>query len=681
MKSIRLFFLAAIAAACAGGGGSSTSSSAPAPAGGGATLTGDVSLARSPALNYPASARVQGTDPRIGLKPGYDTAGSAIWNLRLVAHAPPSEGFTGQGSTGSDIAFVGKYAIMGNYKGFQTYDISDPSKPKLVVGFLCPTSQGDPTVHGNLLFISGEGAAARNDCGSQGVTDDSSGVSRDRFRGVRIVDISDMAHPKLIKNVQTCRGSHTNTLVSDPRDKSNIYIYVSGYSGVRSDKELPGCKASNDPSDTTSAQYRIEVIQVPLAHPEQAKVVSTPHLLTDLSGRVRHADPPEPGRAGGGRGATGGRGGRGGDTTAAGGAGGRGAADTTGRGGGAGGRGGRGGGRGGAQIAPNPTPGIGQSGCHDITSYPAVGLAGGACSGYGILFDIRDAKNPKKLLSVADSNMSFWHSATFSNDGTKLLFSDEWGGGSQPKCRATDRIEWGGNAIFTLENGQLHFKSYYKMPAAQTQEETCTAHNGSLIPIPGREVMVQAFYQGGITIFDWTDPSHPFEVGFFDRGPSIGCPRAAPGGADGGAPVRASTGCGAGGFWSAYWYNGAIYGNDEGRGIDVWELAPGPYLSQNEIDAAKTVKLDQFNAQEQVHFVWPPSYALARAYLDQLERNNGLAAARIAAVRNDLSSAERGGGKSALATLATQLQSDIGSASDKGRVQLLHMAVRDLSKK
>jgi hypothetical protein len=284
------------------------------------------------------------------------------------------------------------------------------------------------------------------------------------------------------------------------------------------------------------------------------------------------------------------------------------------------------------------------------------------------LFDIRDVKNPKRIAVVADSNMSFWHSATFSNDGTKLLFSDEWGGGTQPKCRATDRMEWGGNALFTLNNGQLTFKSYYKMPAAQTQEETCTAHNGSLIPIPGREVMVQAFYQGGITIFDWTDTAHPFEIAFFDRGPTVTC------------RGDQTTGCGAGGFWSAYWYNGAIYGNDEGRGIDVWELTPGPYLSQNEIDAAKSVKLEQFNAQEQAHFVWPPTYALARAYLDQLERNSGLSAARIAAVRADLANAERGGGKSALATLASQVQGDVASASDKGRVQLLQRAIQDLSR-
>jgi hypothetical protein len=253
--------------------------------------------------------------------------------------------------------------------------------------------------------------------------------------------------------------------------------------------------------------------------------------------------------------------------------------------------------------------------------------------------------------------MSFWHSATFSNDGSKLLFSDEWGGGSAPRCRATDRLEWGGNAIFTLENGKLTFKSYYKMPAPQTTEETCTAHNGNLIPVPGRDIMVQAFYQGGATVFDWTDPGKPIEIAFFDRGPG-------------------------GGYWSTYWYNGVIVSNDEQRGLDIHELTPSPYLSQNEIDAAKTVRVEQYNAQEQTHIVWPPSFALARAYLDQLERNGGLASARIAAVRTALTTAERASGAArgtALTATATTIAADIAGAADKGRVTLLQKAVAQLA--
>ncbi|HEY4219045.1 MAG TPA: hypothetical protein VGM67_18010 [Gemmatimonadaceae bacterium] len=630
--------VAVIVAACAHSmGGSPEMSVMQSGANGGRTVSGDVSLANSPPFRYPANAPVASPDPRIGLKPGAAAgeAGEAAWNMRILSNSPPSTGFSGRGATGSDLAFTGKYAIAGNYRGFQVWDISDPRKPSLVVGFLCPTSQGDPTIFKNLLFISGESTGARNDCGTTNITDT---VSMDRFRGIRVVDISDIAHPRLVTNIQTCRGSHTNTLVQDPSDQDNIYIYVSGYSGIRSATELPGCMAA-PAGDSSSAQFRIEVIKVPLAHPEQAKVVNSPHLLADLSGRTVHAPPPTDTGARGGRGGGGGRGGRGGAAAPAGAA--------------------------GAAPAAPPRPaaagrgnGIGQSGCHDITSYPAIGLAGGACAGYGLLFDVRDPKNPKRLLSVADSNMSFWHSATFSNDGSKLLFSDEWGGGSAPRCRATDPKIWGANAIFTLDAGKLNFKSYYKMPAPQDTNEICTAHNGNLIPVPGRDIMVQAFYMGGATVFDWTDPSHPMEIAFFDRG--VG-----------------------GGYWSAYWYNGVIVANDEQRGMDVHELVPSPYLSQNEIDAAKSVHYDQYNAQEQTHVVWPPTFALARAYLDQLERNGGLSAARIAAVRTDLTNAEqaaRANRGQMLSATASALSGDIGSASDKGRVTLLQRAVLDLSR-
>ncbi|HVZ47908.1 MAG TPA: hypothetical protein VG916_03920, partial [Gemmatimonadaceae bacterium] len=309
--------------------------------------------------------------------------------------------------------------------------------------------------------------------------------------------------------------------------------------------------------------------------------------------------------------------------------------------------------------APPPgPPGVGQSGCHDITAYPNSGYAGGACAGYGLLFDIRDPMNPKRLKSVADSNMSFWHSATFSNDGSKLIFSDEWGGGGAARCRATDKLEWGGNAIFTVENGELRFKSYYKMPAPQTNEEICTAHNGSLIPVPGRDIMVQAFYMGGATVFDFTDPAHPIEIGFFDRGPG-------------------------GGYWSTYWYNGMIVASDEQRGLDIHELTPSPYLSQNEIDAAKSVHWTEFNTQGQPHTVWPPTFALARAYLDQMERNNGIARDRLQAIREALTAAETGGcgnRGAALAALAAQVRGDVATAADKGRAELEARAIEALSK-
>jgi hypothetical protein len=293
-----------------------------------------------------------------------------------------------------------------------------------------------------------------------------------------------------------------------------------------------------------------------------------------------------------------------------------------------------------------------------------MGLAGGACAGLGLLLDIHDAAHPVRLDMAADANMSFWHSATFSNDGTKVLFSDEWGGGSQPRCRATDKLEWGSDALFTIENKKLVFHSYYKMPAAQTEFENCVAHNGSLIPIPGRDVMVQAFYQGGITLFDWTDVAHPKEIGYFDRGPISG--------------TRLETG----GSWSAYWYNGVIVSSEIARGLDIYELMPSGLISQNEIDAAKTVHFDSYNVQDQQKFVWPPSFALAKAYLDQLERSNGLAAAKVKSTRDAIAAAEKATGgqrKADLTKLATQLKGDVSGSSDQAKVKLLASAVTDLS--
>jgi hypothetical protein len=296
--------------------------------------------------------------------------------------------------------------------------------------------------------------------------------------------------------------------------------------------------------------------------------------------------------------------------------------------------------------------------------FPAIGLAGGACEGYGFLLDIRDPAHPVRIGAVADSNFSYWHSATFNNDGTKILFSDEWGGGGAPKCRATDPKAWGADAIFTIASNKMTFQSYYKLPAAQTAQENCVAHNGSMIPIPGRDVMVQAWYQGGISVFDWTNAAHPKEIAFFDRGPID------------------STRFTMGGSWSVYWYNGVIVSSEIARGLDIFELSPSAFISQNEIDAAKTVKFDYFNTQGQQKFVWPPSFALARAYVDQLERSNGLAAGRIAAVRKALASAESASGskrQEALSRLATQLDGDTGRSNDAAKVRMLAAAVRDLA--
>ena len=589
------------------------------------------------------SAIAPSPDPRVGLAPGRWDAAQAAWNVRLVSTTPPWEKFLGV--TSSDLAFSGKYAIQGNYNGFQIFDISNPAKPTLALTYLCPASQSDVSVYKNLLFVSGEGQTGRVDCGIQGVPEP---VSKERLRGIRIFDISNMASPKSVANVQTCRGSHTHTVVTDPRDKDNVYVYVSGSAGVRSADELPGCK-DGPIDDPDSARFRLEVIKVPLAAPQTAAIVSSPRIFYGLAPPPRRV---EPGRGGAGRGA---------DPAAAGAASGAGA--TTGAGAAA-----PAGATGSAAAAPGGRAGgrgnTGPNQCHDITVYPDIGLAGGACGGYGLLLDIKDVANPKRIDQAADINMSFWHSATFSNDGSKILFSDEWGGGSQPRCRDTDKPEWGANALFTIENGKMSFKSYYKMPAAQTSFENCVAHNGSLIPIPGREVMVQGWYQGGISIFDWTDASKPKEIAYFDRGPLDG--------------TRLITA----GSWSVYWYNGLIVSSEIQRGLDIFELLPSGLISQNEIDAAKTVRFDYLNAQEQRKLVWPPSFAKARAYLDQLERSKGLGDAPIARVRKELASAEKlsGGAASAGAQAARDAaEHDRVRNTMRPKLRLLSAAVTELA--
>ena len=578
------------------------------------------------------SATPPSPDPRVGLSPGRWDAAQAAWNIRLVSTTPPDATFLGV--TSSDLAFTGKYAIQGNYNGFQIFDISNPSKPTLALTYLCPASQSDVSVYKNLLFVSGEGQTGRLDCGIQGVPEP---VSKDRLRGIRIFDISKMSSPKYVANVQTCRGSHTHTVVTDPRDKENVYIYVSGSAGVRSADELPGCK-DGPIDDPDTSRFRLEVIKVPLAAPQTAAIVSSPRIFYGLAPPPRRV---EPGRGGAGRGADA-------AATGAAGTGAAGAAAGTGR------AGGGGGGR--ANTGPNQ--------CHDITVYPEIGLAGGACGGYGLLLDIKDVANPKRIDQAADINMSFWHSATFSNDGTKILFSDEWGGGSQPRCRETDKLEWGANALFTIDNGKMNFKSYYKIPAAQTSFENCVAHNGSLVPIPGREVMVQGWYQGGISVFDWTDPSKPQEIAYFDRGPLDG--------------TRLITA----GSWSVYWYNGMIVSSEIQRGLDIFELLPSGLLSRNEIDAAKTVRFDFLNAQEQRKLVWPPSFAKARAYLDQLERSKGLAEATISTARTQLAAAEKlsgGARQQALKKLGAQLNTAASGAGDPAKARLLSSSVAELA--
>jgi hypothetical protein len=613
-------------------------------------------------------------DPRVGLKAGLWDAGQAEWNVRLVSSTRPSERFTG--ATNSDLAFIGPYAIQGSYNGYQVWNITDPAHPALKVGFYCPASQSDVSVYKNLLFVSAEAPTARLDCGGQGVP---TSVSQERVRGIRIFDITDIANPKYVGNVQTCRGSHTHTVLVDPKDPDNVYVYISGSSAPRSPQELSGCSALSPSKDPSSPLFRIEVIKVPLAHPERAAIVSSPRIFDDLTKPPAHGLTADDAQqlasinAGGGFAVSAfgmviplsptfmkplldstvkARGGTGNPTHA----------DSVAL-------------RaslpdlitkmfgGGGDVDPNAGP----TQCHDITVYPGIGYAGGACEGYGLLLDIHDPTHPVRIDAAADSNFSYWHSATFNNDGTKVLFSDEWGGGGAPKCRASDPKNWGADALFTIDaNHKMHFQSYYKMSAPQTPQENCVAHNGSLIPIPGRDVMVQAWYQGGISVFDWTDVAHPKEIGFFDRG-----------------PIDATRMVG-GGSWSVYWYNGVMVSSEIARGLDIFELTPNPLLTANEIDAAKTVHLDYLNTQGQPKFVWPASFALSRAYTDQLERSGGLSAGRLTVVRSALSEAELKSGvdrRESLNKLAGQLDGDARGSSDAAKVRLLTASVRDLASK
>ena len=644
--------------------------------GGGTGMAADMAPA-APAATFtsPAGLHVNPPtpDPRVGLAPGMFDAGEAIWNLRMVSTTAPEDPFVGK--TNSDLAFTGNYAIQGNYDGIQVWDISDPANPTSVVTHRCPASQSDVSVYDNLLFVSGEGFGGRLDCGDQGVEE---AVSHHRLRGIRIFDISDITAPEYVANVQTCRGSHTHTVLKHPADDDNVYIYVSGSAPVRPAEELAGCSGGMPDDDPNTALFRIEVIRVPLANPQAAEIVSSPRIFQDLVAPPMHGPSPadleeiEAARASGAfviefggeaqvvpdqfarpmlDSIVAARGGEGPPT----------AADSTalreyinqmiaqmtGQG-----------------PADDDGPRPGPTQCHDITVYPAIGLAGGACGGYGLLLDISDPANPTRLAAVADSNFAYWHSATFNNDGTAVMFTDEWGGGGGPKCRASDPMEWGANAVYTIEDGDMVFQSYYKMPAAQTSLENCVAHNGSLIPIPGRDIMIQGWYQGGISLIDWTDPANPIEIGFHDRGPFN-------------AEQMQSAGS-----WSVYWYNGVIVNSEIARGLDIFELVPGEAFTQNEIDAANSVVLTQLNSQGQPIFEWPATFSLAKAYLDQLERWHGMTAPQIAAARAALASAEGASAsarRDALRSLAATLSGQAAGAMDTDKVEMLVDAVERLA--
>jgi hypothetical protein len=461
------------------------------------------------------------------------------------------------------------------------YDISDPAKVSLITSLVCPGGQGDVSVYGNLLFMSVEMANGRLDCGAQGfppLPPPEKGkenerripaASPDRFRGVRIFDISDIKNPKQVAAVQSCRGSHTHTLVVDPNDKDNVYIYISGTSFVRQKEELAGCSGEAPDKDPNTSLFRIDVIKVPLAAPQQAAIVSSPRVFVDpRSGALNGLN--------------------------------------------------NGGSHDKGAEKPKDT-----NQCHDITVYSAIGLAAGACSGNGILLDIKDPVHPKRVDAVNDPNYSYWHSASFSNDGTKVVFTDEWGGGLGARCRANDPNKWGADAIFNLKDNKLSLASYYKMPAAQSDSENCVAHNGSLVPVPGRDIEVQAWYQGGVSVMDFTDTAHPFEIAYFDRGAI-----------DPKSLVL-------GGEWSAYWYNGYIYGSEIARGLDVFRLTPTKFLTQNEIAAANLVKVNELNVQNQQQLTWPAQLTVSLAYLDQLERSQALSTGQISSLRKQIARTQK----------------------------------------
>ena len=528
----------------------------------------------------------------------------------------------------SDLAFQGNYLFQGNFYGLSIYDITNPARTRLVTSMVCPGGQNDVSVYKNLLFLSVEMPNGRLDCGTQGfpppppTPEPVAGeekkepppppAQKDRFRGVRIFDITDIRNPKQVAAVQTCRGSHTHTLVVDPNDKSNVYIYVSGTSFVRQPEELAGCSGEKPDKDPNTALFRIEVIKVPLAAPQNARVVSSPRLFMDSRTGVLNALS-----------------------------------------------------NGGTHGKDGPEKPSDTDQCHDITVYSALGLAAGACSGNGILLDIKDPANPKRIDAVNDPNYAYWHSASFSNDGKKVVFTDEWGGGLGARCRANDPNKWGANAIFHLDNNKLKFASYYKLPAAQGDSENCVAHNGSLVPIPGRDIKVQAWYQGGISILDFTDAEHPIEIAYFDRGQI-----------DPNLLVL-------GGDWSAYWYNGRIYASEIARGLDIFELTPTKFVTQNEIDAAKTVRVGTLNVQNQEKIEWPRKLVVAKAYIDQLERSQGLPADRIATLRKEIQSAETArlnrASRDRLKTVAGLVDQSAGTASgaDAMRLQALADVLRN----
>ena len=586
-----------------------------------------VLMSAAQALAQAPAAQVITADARSALTGGLHDAGQYASGMTLEYSVQPAPGFYDPGAlfapprnqaeaeafqarmranpkygplalANTDMAMSNGRLFVGNFNGFNAYDVTGGGAPELVMSVVCPGGQGDVSVVGNLLFMSVEQNRARLDCGTAPAEGD---VNAERFRGIRIFDISDLSAPRQIAAVQTCRGSHTHTLVPDPADPRGLYIYNSGTADVRKTEELAICTDGQPDQNPDTALFSIDVIKVNLDRPQDAAIVSRPRIFADANGRV----------AGLWRG-------------------------------------------GAAGIASQRTAQTNQ--CHDITVFPEIGLAAGACSGNGILLDISDPQNPTRVSDIFDPDMAYWHSATFNNTGDKVVFTDEWGGGIGARCRAEDPSTWGADMVATIENRTLRGRAFHKLPSAQDADENCVAHNGMIIPVPGRDLMVQAWYQGGVSIMDFTDPARPVEIASFDRGPVE----------EGKLFVAGS--------WSAYWFNGRIWSSEIARGLDVLKLVPGEHLSAAEIAAAEAVRSDQINPQTQTRIVWPDSPDVAQAYLDQLSRSPTADAALTAQVQAGVDqwrrSARNRRGSAELAAALTAA-AEKAAGADKGRMTAL----------
>ncbi len=515
----------------------------------------------------------------------------------------------------TDMAFRDDILVTGSYHGFNIYRINEIGLPKLITSVICPGGQGDVSIVGDLLIYSVEQTRGRVDCGLEGVTSD---ASPDRFRGLRIFDISDLSRPKQVGAVQTCRGSHTHSVVTGPNPDGKILVYNSGTGGVREEEELEQC-IEDIPGDDRTALFRIDVIEIPVDYPSQSRIINSPAVFADpetgtLAGLWRGGDHGEDSQE--------------------------------------------------TEITDQ---------CHDITVFPSANLAAGACSGNGILFDITDPSNPERIDVVTDTGFAYWHSATFNNEGTKILFTDEWGGGGRARCRAWDPLNWGADAIYDIVDEKLEFRSHYKMPAPQLETENCVAHNGSIVPVPGRDIFVQAWYQGGISVIDFTDSANPIEIAYFDRGPIM--------------EEELITG----GYWSVYYYEGAIYGTEITRGLDILKLIPSEYLSENEIAAAELAypligSRRLFNPQQQVPMTWPARPVVARAYIDQLLKDKALeedAAQRIIERLDLVDVAMEKGGNNRLARQINRLELSVDAlnvnAMTQHRLEKLNATLKEIA--